>query len=209
VTRDPRTLARAERLDLADLLDTLTPAQWETTSLCPEWTVRQVAVHTVSYDDLGYVALGATILKGRLGTGSANDRRIAAYDDLDYGQVAALVREHADPRGLTAGFGGLIALTDTTIHHQDIRRPLGLHRTIPTERLLPVLDFAMTAPTLPARRNVRRLSLVATDVDWRHGDEGPEVTGPGEALLMAAAGRTAALRELSGPGLDELSSRLG
>ena len=34
-----------QRADLADFLDTLTPEQWETPSLCAGWTVRQVAAH--------------------------------------------------------------------------------------------------------------------------------------------------------------------
>ncbi len=34
-----------QRADLADLLDTLSPEQWETPSLCPGWTVRHVAAH--------------------------------------------------------------------------------------------------------------------------------------------------------------------
>ncbi len=35
-----------------------------------------------------------------------------------------LVARNLRPRGLTSGFGGGIALTDGTIHHQDIRRAL-------------------------------------------------------------------------------------
>ena len=34
-----------QRADLADFLDTLTPEQWETPSLCRGWTVRDVAAH--------------------------------------------------------------------------------------------------------------------------------------------------------------------
>ena len=34
-----------ERLSLADLLDSLTSAQWETQSLCERWRVRDVAAH--------------------------------------------------------------------------------------------------------------------------------------------------------------------
>ena len=34
-----------ERLAFADLLDTLTPEQWDTPSLCGDWTVAEVATH--------------------------------------------------------------------------------------------------------------------------------------------------------------------
>ena len=80
-------------------------------------------------------------------------------------------------------------------------------RTIPQERLRPVLDFALSAPTIPAKANAKRLRLVATDLEWEHGD-GDEVTGTGEALLMAVAGRASALTELDGPGLATLAARV-
>ncbi len=109
---------------------------------------------------------------------------------------------------MTSGFRGGIALTDGTIHHQDIRRALGLPRTIPPGRLGPVLNFAASAPTLPAKNHVKGLTLTATDVNWSRG-AGPEVNGPGEALLMAISGRPIALDELGGPGLETLQSRVG
>ena len=49
--------------------------------------------------------------------------------------------------------------------------------------------------------------LLPTDVDWTHGD-GPEVSGPGEALIMAAAGRRVALDELTGDGVATLAERI-
>jgi hypothetical protein len=48
---------------------------------------------------------------------------------------------------------------------------------------------------------------VATDLDWSHGS-GPEVRGSGEALLMAMAGRRAALDDLDGPGKAKFAQRL-
>jgi hypothetical protein len=41
------------------------------------------------------------------------------------------------------------------------------------------------------------VKLTATDIDWSHGN-GPEVTGPAEALVMMMAGRLVALDDLSG-----------
>lgn len=109
---------------------------------------------------------------------------------------------------MTAGFGGMIALVDGTIHHQDIRRSLRRPRAIPSDRLVRVLGLVPGNPRLGAGRRIRGLRLRATDVDWAHGS-GPEVTGPGEALLMAMAGRPAAVADLAGPGRDTLAGRLG
>ena len=129
------------------------------------------------------------------------------YAELQPDGIVDLVARNLRPRGVTTGFGGAIGLTDCTIHHQDIRRALDLPRTIPAERLVPVLDFALGAPPLPGKKNAKGLQLTATDVDWTTGD-GPEVTGPGEALLMAVAGRAHALPELSGAGVETLRGRV-
>lgn len=73
-------------------------------------------------------------------------------------------------------------------------------------RLAAAMPFTMTAPPPGARKRLAGLRLVATDLDVRHGD-GPEVAGPTEALLMAAAGRADAVAELSGPGREVPAAR--
>ena len=118
------------------------------------------------------------------------------------------MKNHLQPRGLTTWFGGRIALTDGVIHQQDIRRPLGLPRAIPADRMLCALQFARTAPTIGAAKRIRGLALVATDLDWSAG-KGPAVEGSAEALLMAVAGRRDIVRELSGPGQPTLAERIG
>ena len=70
-----------------------------------------------------------------------------------------------------------------------------------------MLDFARTAPPIGAFRRIRGLRLVATDLDWSMG-RGAEVSGPGEALLMAMAGRRDAVGDLAGPGLPVLAARV-
>ena len=111
------------------------------------------------------------------------------------------------PRGLTAKFGGRIALTDGLIHHQDIRRPLGLPRDVPDDRMLVALPFACTARPIRAAQRIAGLTLTAADLDWTTGN-GPVVEGPAEPLLMAIAGRRAAVDELSGPGRPILAGRI-
>ena len=185
---DLMPLAEEERVDLLALLRELTPAQWDATSLCTDWRVRDVATHIVSYDELSKGATVATFLRGGLRPGRVNEVALIRFKNLDFDGIIDLVARNQRPTGLPSGFQGGIALTDGTIHQQDIRRALGRPRTIPERRLVAALTFSLGAPTLPTKGNVKGLKLVATDVDWTVGD-GPEVTGPGEALLMAAAGR--------------------
>jgi uncharacterized protein (TIGR03083 family) len=205
---DAMSLARAERADLAELLATLTPDQWEAPTLCSRWRVREVVAHMFSYEELGTVGLIGRFLRGGVVPGRVNQVGVDAYADRGPDELLALVRAHLEPRGLTAGFGGRIALTDGTIHHQDIRRPLGLPREIPAERLSCVLDFARAAPTISAKPRIKGLTLTATDLDWSTG-AGPVVEGPAESLLMALAGRRGVVGELSGPGQPVLAERIG
>ena len=200
-------LARSEREDFAAFLETLPPEKWEAPTLCERWNVREVAAHAISFDELRGGALVRRFLKGWLTVDRINQVGVDDYADRTPEELIALIRTHAEPHGLTAGFGGRVALTDNMIHQQDIRRPLGLPRTIDARRLRVALDFALTAPTIRGARRAKRLHLVATDLDWSHGG-GPEVQGPGEALLMVMAGRGDALKDLSGPGKGELAQRL-
>lgn len=206
---DTRALAREERAELAAFLATLTPEQWDAPTLCAGWAVRDVVAHVIGYDLEGTSGFVRTLVRARLSPDRANQRVVDDLRDLDPPGLVALVRRYETPEGLTARFGHRIALTDGTIHHQDIRRPLGLPRTIPPERLRAVLDFAMVAPPVGAFVRTRGLRLVATDLDWSSGRGTAEVRGPGEAVLLAAAGRPAALDELEGPGVATLAGRCG
>jgi len=202
-----KQMARDEREEFAALLEGLTPQQWTSPTLCEQWRVREVAVHTVSYDELSTAGLVRRFLKGRLNTDRINAIGVADYAESAPEQITAMIRAHAEPHGLTGGFGGRIALTDGMIHQQDIRRSVGIPRTIDQERLRTALDFARFAPTIRGAWRARGVRLVATDLDWSHGS-GPEVRGSGEAVLMAMAGRRAALDDLDGPGKAKFAQRL-
>lgn len=152
---DLMPLAVQERADLLALLHELAPAQWEAPSLCRNWRVRDVATHIVSYEELSKAALVGTFLRGGLRVSAVNQIALNRYRRLDPEGIIALVARSQRPRGLTAAMKGGIALTDGTVHHQDIRRALGMPRTIPVDRLTPVLDFSLGAPALPSKANQR------------------------------------------------------
>lgn len=199
-------LARDERRDFAEFLATLTPAQWETPTLCTRWTVRDVVAHVYSYEDLSLARVAVRMVRTRFDNDRVNAIGVAALGALSTAELLAHAHRHIQPRGLTALMGGRIALTDGMIHQQDIRRPLGLPRSIPAARLVAALNVARTAPTLSAAQRIRGLTLTATDLDWTTGT-GPVVAGPAEALLMAIAGRDVTT-ELSGPGTPTLTNRI-
>jgi uncharacterized protein (TIGR03083 family) len=198
-------MAYNERSDLAAFLETLTTQEWHAQSLCDRWTVKDVVAHMVSYDELTPFGLMKRFAKGRVV--HANDVGVEEFAPMSPQELMEFLGRHLHPKGLPAGFGGMIALVDGTIHHQDIRRALGHPRTVPIDRLERILPLVPGNPRLGAGRRIRGLRLTATDVAWEHGN-GPEVSGTGEALLMAMAGRSAAIDELSGPGQATLAGRL-
>jgi uncharacterized protein (TIGR03083 family) len=200
-------LACEERRDFVDLLDGLSPEQWEQPSLCELWRVRDVVAHVVSYEELSRWQLVRRFAKGGFVPPRINAIGVAEYAARSPRQLTQLMRACIPPRGLTSAFGGMIALVDGMIHQQDIRRPLGQRRVIPPDRLHRVLDYALTSPATRGARRTRGVRLVAADLDWAHG-EGPEVTGPAEALLMAMAARPDAFDELAGPGKAALAQRI-
>lgn len=199
-------LGRDERLDFADFLAGLSAEQWDRPTLCTDWRVRDVVAHIMSYEGMTTAQLVGRFLRGGLMTDRINALGVADLAGHPSERLVAMVREHAYPRGLGAGFGGRIALTDNMIHQQDVRRALGMPRAIAAERLTVALDFARFAPLIRGAWRARGTRLVATDLDWSHG-RGPEVRGPGEALLMVMAGRPDALADLDGPGLARLTAR--
>jgi uncharacterized protein (TIGR03083 family) len=204
---EPMRLAQDERTDLAGFLAGLAPEQWDAPTLCSKWRVRDVVAHIISYDDLGPTGFVGRFAKGWFIPDQVNQVGVQEYTQLTPGELLAELQGHLRPAGLTAGFGGRIGLVDGLIHHQDMRRALGMPRAVPAQRLAEALPFARTAPTIGAFWRARGLRLVATDVEWSAGS-GPVVEGPAEALLMAMAGRADAIDELTGPGQPTLAGRM-
>lgn len=204
--RSMMDLAYEERSDLAAYLRTLSGDDWQAASLCDGWSVKDVVAHVVSYEELGTVGLIKRFIRGRV----VNANEVGVQDFASYtpAELVQFLERHLHPQGLTSGFGGMIALVDGTIHHQDIRRTLGHPRAVPIERIERILPLVPRNPRLGAGKRVKGLRLRANDVDWQHGDDGPEVVGTGEALLMAMAGRGVVVDELSGSGRATLAERL-
>lgn len=201
-------MARDERTDMAEFLASLRPEQWDHPSLCAGWRIRDVAAHVVSYEEHGAADLLRRVVRARFRPGQLNEVARAEYGNRGPEELVEFLRDHLTPRGATARFGGRVGLVDAMIHHQDMRRPLGMPRAVPEARLLAALPFAVTAPPLRGFWNARGVRLVATDLDWSRG-KGPEARGPAEAVLMVLAGRGGVARDLTGPGASILQQRLG
>jgi len=199
-------MVEAERRELADLAESLTDEQWVTQSLCDEWKVRDVVGHVLAVAKTSKLSALASIARNRFDV----DRWLAR-DGLEQGRrsrsdLVSELRDRAAGRLLPPMIKPANLLADTLVHAQDVRRPLLLRREIPHDRLRVALDCEKGSSMLGVKKRVAGLRLVATDLDWSHG-EGPEVRGAAEAILMTMLDRRVALTDLSGPGVAVLSSR--
>jgi|SRR5690348_9186405 uncharacterized protein (TIGR03083 family) len=198
---------RTMRLRIADLLESLSPAEWNAPSLCRGWRVRDVAGHlalipTITTWDMLAVAPQAqfnpnrinTLLAVRQGAGNSNE-------------IAAKIRQHAGERRTAKVLDTRNSLFDAIVHSQDIALPLGRDFAVPVEYSREGLRrvWAMGWP-FNARRNLAGLTLRATDTDWTAGT-GPEVAGDALSLLLLLTGRsTAVMDALHGPGVTALNA---
>lgn len=196
----------AERHSLADLLDDLGPAEWETPSLCAGWRVRDVAAH-LTLAQMG--ALPATVALARAGGSFHRMIRDTARRRarLPTPRYAELLRAMAGSRRTAPGVTHLEPLIDVLVHGQDIAVPLGRSRAVPPGAAVAAVErvWPNLFPFRPERR-LRGFTFAATDADWTAG-QGPRIEGPIGAILLLLTGRPAGLAHLTGPGKAELAAR--
>jgi uncharacterized protein (TIGR03083 family) len=190
---------------LADLRD-VPDEQWQTRSLCSQWTVKQVFGHMIATAQM----TPPKFFLGLAGSGFS---------------FTGFIEKNADrfstgsPADLLAAFGGMQHRTnhppgpndtwlgEAIVHAEDIRRPLGIHRDYPLEAVTQVADsYKGSNLVIGAKNRIAGVTLRATDTDWTHGT-GPEAAGRAIDLLLAMTGRPAGLDQLTGDGADILRSR--
>jgi len=202
-------LIAAERLSLAELLDGLSPAEWETPSLCEGWRVRDVAAHVALPPQVpGLPRLLAEAVRARGSYHRLNHDLAVRHAARPVQQIAAELREHAHSRRLPVVTNYRNVLLDVLVHGQDIAIPLGRTRSMPLEAALVSAERLWTMGwPFWSRRRLRGVRVSATDVDWSAG-RGAAVEGPIAAVLLLLTGRPAAFEQLSGDGVAELAARL-
>lgn len=203
------TAVHSERSALLQDVEQLTTAQWQTPSLCPGWSVHDVLAHLVDGAQttrLGFIR-----------------RLLAARFDFDRDNALGVAREGAGgPAATVSKFRGVLQLSSTPpvalatrlveafVHGEDIRRPLGIHRSYPAAHVVTALDYQLkTAVGMGGgRERGAAWQLVASDAHWSHGS-GPELRGTATALLLAMSGRPVAGGELTGPGAAGFLAQAG
>jgi uncharacterized protein (TIGR03083 family) len=196
----------AERRALAADLQTVTGDQWDTPSLCSNWTVRDVLAHMTSAATLTPPSFFGKLISSGF-----------SFDKVQESGVAA--QRGSSPAETLAHFEGVVDsvkhppgpnttwLGEVIVHSEDIRRPLGIKHSYPTDAVVAVAHFYQGSNMLiGSKRRISGLTLHATDAEWSHGT-GPEVAGPILSLVLAMTGRTVALDDLTGDGVATLRTR--
>src|SRR5688572_6436657 len=133
----------AERTGLADLLDELTADEWAAPSLCEGWRVRDVAAHLTLAQMGPLPAVVAAIRAGGSFDRMIRDtalRQAALPSDEFPRRIRAMVGSRRRAPFLTP----LEPLIDVLVHGQDIARPLGRNRPMPSGAAAAAADRVWT-----------------------------------------------------------------
>lgn len=196
-----------ERASLADALAALPEDDWDKPSLCSGWSVRQVVGHVIATAN----QTPGSFFTKFVGSGFSFNRLLAKdieryTDGRSNPELVDSLRSRVQAR--TAPPGPTLSwLGETIVHSEDIFRALNGYRDHPVEHVTAAADFYTTSNLLiGAKKRIEGVKLQATDAEWSHGD-GPEVSGPAIALVLAMTGRKVALDDLTGDGVEVLRGR--
>ncbi len=203
---DLTPMVQAERASLAAYLETLPPAKWKQPTWCSKWHVQQVVGHLIAAANITAPHFFAGFI-----TSGFNFDKVVEKDLIQYatGTPAEVLKRFQGIIGSTRKppGPGYVALGEILVHGEDIRRALGSKGDHPREHLVAVADaYRKTGKPLNGKKRSTGLRFVADDIDWSAG-EGPEVRGPAMSLILAMVGRSRALDDCTGPGVDILRGR--
>ena len=196
----------AERAAMADTWEALTPEQWATASWCDGWSVQATAGHILAAAEQTVPNFYKEFVLAGFRFDVFADRAARRLAELPPDQMVRRLRARTTTTNHPPA-PVVVMLGEIVVHGEDIRRPLGIDHAVPADSLVAVADnYVKTNLLLGAKRRVDGLGLRATDVDWTHGT-GPEVAGPLLSMVLAMSGRTGALPDLEGDGVEVLTGR--
>ena len=196
-----------ERAALVADLEELGLGAWRTPSLCAGLGVEEVVAHLTAGASSGPVRWLAGLARCRFDVDRMVDMRLREQLGSTPGETLERFRGVVDSR--TAPSGHVDAwLGEIVVHGEDVRRPLGIDHAYAPAALERVARFYVTRNfTVPSRKRSAGLRLEAVDGAFTAG-EGPLVRGRTVDLVLAMAGRPAALERLDGPGVPLFAARV-
>lgn len=197
-----------ERTTLANLLESISAADWDRPSLCDGWRVRDVVAHVVLSGNPKLTSLVINFIRAR---GNVNrlilDTSIRYAEETTPQQLLAELRATIPLRVTPPGTTPTDRLMDLLVHIQDIALPLARTVEMPTPAARLAIDRVWKTNWLfHAQDRFSSYRLTATDANWSVGT-GPTIEGPIADLLLLTTGRTAKLSALTGAGAALLAER--
>jgi uncharacterized protein (TIGR03083 family) len=183
-----------ERASLADLLESLSPEEWETRTRCGDWRVRDVAAHLTIAARFTYGQVVREMTRARGNWNRMIHDSAVGEARLPVAEITANLRSTVGSRRLAPTTSPREPLLDLLVHGQDIALALGRTRQMPPEAARDAADRVWTMRFPPRPWPLPKARLVATDIAWARG-EGEEIRGPIAALLLLLTGRPEEARE--------------
>jgi uncharacterized protein (TIGR03083 family) len=189
----------AERTELAAMLESLSPSQWASPTLCEGWRVSEVVAHMTMPFRMSAPRFFLALARSRFRFDAMADR-LARRDAarMSPADLLASMRANIEHPWNPPGGGPAGALSHDVIHGLDISVALGLPRHPPATRVGLVLSHMTARNTTYFGVDLAGIRLEATDLDWHYGS-GEPIHGTAQDLLLLLCGRHLPAGSLSGP----------
>ncbi|MYT08507.1 MULTISPECIES: maleylpyruvate isomerase family mycothiol-dependent enzyme [Streptomyces] len=183
-----------ERASLADLLEGLSPEQWERRTRCGDWRVRDVAAHLTVAARFSSGQVVREMVRARGNWNRMIHDSAVREAELPVAEIVANLRSIIGSRRLAPTTSPHEPLLDLLVHGQDIALALGRERPVPPVAARDAAERVWTMRFPPRPWPLPKARLVATDIEWTRG-AGEEIRGPVTSLLLLLTGRPEAARE--------------
>ena len=200
-------LIHDHRVRLTDVLVDLSEQEWRSESLCPGWTVRDVAAH-LTFAEGRVPSIGAGLVALARSRGNLDEaiRDSAVRRTWPTERIIAAIRAMIGSNRHAPGVTSRETMIDILVHGQDMMLPLDRQLKINPAAAAEAANRVWLKDHFDARTKTAGFRLAATDMDWSVG-AGPEVHARMEDLLLLVCGRLVVLPQLAGAGAHDLTRR--
>jgi uncharacterized protein (TIGR03083 family) len=173
----------AERHRFMATIVTLSDAEFEHgTTLCGEWTVRDVLAHLVGTTQV------TRYVRGGLRVNAVNNAIVAEARGIGRSELTGRGHEWAANPSVSDRASARFLLGDVSVHHQDVLRGLGRTREIPVEAAAAIFREGVLL-SVGTKRNLFRNRVEPTTIGGRALGRGRTIRGSTEVLGLWLAGR--------------------
>jgi uncharacterized protein (TIGR03083 family) len=188
-TDDLMPMIAAERRAFGAVLEGLAEPDWNASSLCAGWRVREVVAHMTMPFRYSTPRFLGELARSRGNFARMSDRVARRDAQAPIGTLLEGWLSNEGSRWKSPGAGLEGALTHDVVHGLDITVPLGIEHPVSEPALRVVLANATTPLSLKHfGLDLTGIRLEADDLDWSYG-EGEPLRGSARSLLLVLMDR--------------------